>query len=267
MNAESTRGALVTCSRCGAPVPLLAGGAARCFYCLNEQALPTVIVSPLQTRVALANQLEGLANAAARFQHDSSVGSRTSLIFLIVLVSFALLSTATMLPFGRRDSTSSGAAPSLQSALFVVIPIGALIPFLAVPLAWIITQRRARVRAMRVMAGLPLSVPVVGETLSAACPRCGAPLDSSSGSSVVSKCRNCQADSLLPLPLVGVRLWKLHQQVILARLRGDTERDAPMAGIREYQKTAVPIILALCAVFVVAIYLFVLAIGWKHEHP
>ncbi len=237
-------GMAAPCERCGAPLALAQGGRARCVYCLHSQPLPPQLATPLATSEQLSAQLDAAQRAAGRFGKSHYA----TWVILGINLPGVLLAGAAI--FGAALTQQS----TLGTLMFASIGLGGTLPFIAIPIAWIRTQKKARVLSL---ARLPLAVPVVEPAgLRCVCPNCGSPEPPCSERLTVV-CSHCRTEALLPLPIVGARLARRHQEIVNLRHKQGAEVDARVLAVQLWQREVVPWFFGFAILFGILMLAFI----------
>ncbi len=238
-------GTLAPCDQCGAPLALAQGGQARCVFCLHTQPLPAHVAAPLAASAQLSTQLDAAQKAAGRWDKSNYA----IWVILGINIPGVLLAGAAILGATLAQQNIVG------TLMFATIGFGGMLPVIAIPIAWLRTKQKAKRLAL---ARLPLAVPHVAPMgLSCTCPNCGSPEPAVAGRlSVV--CSHCRTEALLPLPMVGARLARQHQEVVGARQKVSAEGQAGMLAVQLWQREVVPWFFGFSILFGIMIVIFVI---------
>jgi hypothetical protein len=216
----------VRCGTCAAAVPLVEDGATRCLFCLSPVAMPAELVSDLRREAVLRADVTAHLDALARAR------GRAGRLPLFGIVAGAVVLTIAAFAIGgfiRHLPPDVDPGAYLSIGLVLVAHAGLVAAFVG---GSFFSRHRARLR----LATLPASQVEVGETISARCPGCGAPLDA--GADIGATCEHCGTDALLPAALVPIRLQRRHRRILalkaqrgrVARVGADRLDDANVFG-------------------------------------
>ncbi len=237
-------GAAATCERCGAPLALAQGGKARCVFCLHAQPLPAHVAQPLAESARLSAELDAAERAAG------ALGKSHYAIWVILGINIPGLALAGAAIFGAALTQQN----PVGTLMFAALGIGGLLPFIAIPIAWIRTQNKAKALSL---AGLPLAVPrVEAMGLVCVCPNCGAP-EPAGADRLTVVCGHCRTEALLPLPMVGARLARKHQEVLSARQLERAGGQAGMLAVQLWQREVLPWFFGFVTLFGILLVVFV----------
>lgn len=230
-----TRSAItLTCSTCGAVVPLEATGVATCIYCLTEVELPPDLQAPLARHSRLGGELERASRQLEQKRGLLQAQPRSLLALGLCLLLFSL---PMVLPLFMGRFSIGGLAMAIFS---LALPIGLL--------------RASRDRqGVAALAALPMAQvtlePGAGDLargLILFCPMCGGGL-AAGGEGVTVRCGHCDAEALLPAALVVQHHQRRVRAIMQAKQQGQVADQQRRAGQRTSNRTGATMLILLGA--------------------